>query len=171
MCTRIPRSYYFPFITTWQPDRPSPQVFRRIRATPFRWPERAFSFPKSRLSFQPPPNSRYVGRHILPGYNKNRFHRDVFPDVPVPAEPNEEKPHALRKNPVRPDPVLRIEQRPPPCGMVERFARHPRTPKDRLQDFDIVYAVTDIRPFIADTGWIARFGKPLMILEPDSLPP
>ena len=48
---------------------------------------------------------------------------------------------------------------------------NPNAPKDILQDFDIVYAVTDIGPFRKNPGWIARFGKPLMVLEPDSQMP
>ncbi|MCZ4065993.1 aminoglycoside 6-adenylyltransferase [Oxalobacter aliiformigenes] len=47
----------------------------------------------------------------------------------------------------------------------------PDTSGDILQDLDIVYAVTDIGPFRKKPGWIARFGKPLMILEPDSQMP
>lgn len=48
---------------------------------------------------------------------------------------------------------------------------NPNAPKGILQDFDIVYAVTDIGPFRKNPGWIARFGKPLMVLEPDSQMP
>ena len=36
---------------------------------------------------------------------------------------------------------------------------NPNAPKDILQDFDIVYAVTDIGPFRKNPGWIARFGQ------------
>ena len=32
-------------------------------------------------------------------------------------------------------------------------------PKDIFQDYDIVYVVTDTKPFIDDKGWINRFGE------------
>lgn len=41
---------------------------------------------------------------------------------------------------------------------------NPNAPRDRFQDFDIVYAVTDVAPFWHNLAWIARFGE-LMILQ------
>lgn len=42
-------------------------------------------------------------------------------------------------------------------------------PKDLFQDYDIVYVVTDIAPFIQEQQWLKKFGEPLMIQEPDQL--
>jgi len=41
---------------------------------------------------------------------------------------------------------------------------NPNAPKDRFQDFDIVYIVTDVTPFRYNLEWIKRFGD-LMILQ------
>lgn len=41
-------------------------------------------------------------------------------------------------------------------------------PKDKYQDFDIVYYVTDIRPFYNNMEWIKdKFGKPLIVQLPE----
>lgn len=42
-------------------------------------------------------------------------------------------------------------------------------PKDIFQDYDIVYAVTETRPFYEDKSWIDRFGERLYMQCPDEL--
>ena len=44
---------------------------------------------------------------------------------------------------------------------------NPNAPKDIYQDYDIVFVVTEIMTFINDKSWIAHFGTPLIIQEPD----
>ena len=46
---------------------------------------------------------------------------------------------------------------------------NPNVPKDIFQDFDIVYVVTDTAPFLTDRHWIDRFGKIMLMEEPDQL--
>ena len=41
---------------------------------------------------------------------------------------------------------------------------NPHAPRDMFQDYDIVYMVTDVEPFINNREWIKRFGD-LMIME------
>jgi len=45
---------------------------------------------------------------------------------------------------------------------------NPNAVKDKYQDYDIVYVVTETQPFIDDKNWISAFGKPLIVQEPDS---
>lgn len=47
---------------------------------------------------------------------------------------------------------------------------NPKVPKDIFQDYDIVYVVTDTKPFIQDKGWIDRFGERLFMQYPDESP-
>lgn len=44
---------------------------------------------------------------------------------------------------------------------------NPTIEKDVYQDYDIVYAVTDILPFIKDKKWLTVFGNTYMVQEPD----
>ncbi|MFD2629464.1 aminoglycoside 6-adenylyltransferase [Oceanobacillus kapialis] len=44
---------------------------------------------------------------------------------------------------------------------------NPNVLKDIFQDYDIVYVVTELAPFIKERAWIADFGKLLMMQEPD----
>ena len=46
---------------------------------------------------------------------------------------------------------------------------NPNAPRDFFQDFDIVYIVTDVRPFKADPNWIARFGEMMVLQLPDTM--
>ncbi len=46
---------------------------------------------------------------------------------------------------------------------------NPAAPKDRFQDFDIVYAVTETASFLADPEWISVFGELIMMQEPDRM--
>ena len=42
-------------------------------------------------------------------------------------------------------------------------------PKDIFQDYDIVYAVRETKPFYEDKHWIDRFGERLYMQCPDEL--
>ncbi|MBM7837270.1 aminoglycoside 6-adenylyltransferase [Alkalihalobacillus xiaoxiensis] len=42
-------------------------------------------------------------------------------------------------------------------------------PKDEYQDYDVVYVVTEVSSFLNDRAWIDRFGKRVMMQEPDLL--
>lgn len=44
---------------------------------------------------------------------------------------------------------------------------NPNAPKDIFQDYDIVYVVTETESFLEDKTWIDRFGKLLILQEPD----
>ena len=39
-------------------------------------------------------------------------------------------------------------------------------PKDIYQDYDIVFVVREMAPFLADKAWILHFGNPLIVQEP-----
>lgn len=45
---------------------------------------------------------------------------------------------------------------------------NPNVPKDRYQDFDVVFVVSETRSFLADKSWISVFGKFAIVQEPDS---
>ena len=46
---------------------------------------------------------------------------------------------------------------------------NPDAPRDCFQDYDIVYAVTDVEPFVRDRSWIGRFGEILIMQTPDEM--
>ncbi len=46
---------------------------------------------------------------------------------------------------------------------------NPNVPKDIFQDYDVVFVVTEIIPFLEDDQWINVFGDILMTQEPDKL--
>ena len=46
---------------------------------------------------------------------------------------------------------------------------NPNAPKDIFQDYDVVYVVTDTKPFLEDEKWIGRFGQLMILQEPDRL--
>lgn len=46
---------------------------------------------------------------------------------------------------------------------------NPNATKDIFQDYDIVFVVSETRPFIQDHNWIHRFGTLLLLEEPDYL--
>jgi len=48
---------------------------------------------------------------------------------------------------------------------------NPNAPKDWLQDYDIVYIVTDVRAFVEDEGWIDAFGERIILQTPDDMGP
>lgn len=39
-------------------------------------------------------------------------------------------------------------------------------PPDAFQDYDITYFVRSIGAFTGDDGWLARFGRPLLVQKP-----
>ena len=44
----------------------------------------------------------------------------------------------------------------------------PNAPKDRFQDYDIVYIVKRLESFVSDHSWINIFGDPIMIQMPET---
>lgn len=44
---------------------------------------------------------------------------------------------------------------------------NPNAGKDIFQDYDIVYVVTETKPFIEDKGWLKVFGEIIVMQEPD----
>ena len=46
---------------------------------------------------------------------------------------------------------------------------NPNVPKDKYQDFDVVYAVSDIAPFSEDNGWLSDFGPLAIMQEPSRI--
>jgi aminoglycoside 6-adenylyltransferase len=46
---------------------------------------------------------------------------------------------------------------------------NPNAPRDRFQDFDIVYAVTDVAPFWHNLAWIDRFGERMILQLPEDM--
>ncbi len=47
---------------------------------------------------------------------------------------------------------------------------NPNVPKDIFQDYDVVYVVTDTKPFIDDKEWINKFGEIWFMQYPDEHP-
>jgi aminoglycoside 6-adenylyltransferase len=45
---------------------------------------------------------------------------------------------------------------------------NPNAKPDIFQDFDIVYVVTDVHPFVDDKAWLTRFGEICVMQEPDA---
>ena len=45
----------------------------------------------------------------------------------------------------------------------------PSAKKDIFQDYDIVYVVTDVIPFVEDKNWIKQFGDILIMQKPDEI--
>jgi len=53
---------------------------------------------------------------------------------------------------------------------MEGSRANPATPKDKYQDYDISFYVTDITPFYNNPTWvIAQFGEPLMMQMPEAM--
>lgn len=46
---------------------------------------------------------------------------------------------------------------------------NPNTPRDLFQDFDIVYLVTDVAPFVENLQWLERFGDRMILQTPDTM--
>jgi aminoglycoside 6-adenylyltransferase len=45
---------------------------------------------------------------------------------------------------------------------------NPNVDKDKYQDYDIVYVVTETESFLTDKSWISIFGDIAIVQEPDS---
>lgn len=45
---------------------------------------------------------------------------------------------------------------------------NPNAPRDCFQDYDIVYAVTDMRPFVEQQAWLDVFGERLIMQTPEA---
>jgi aminoglycoside 6-adenylyltransferase len=46
---------------------------------------------------------------------------------------------------------------------------NPNAPRDRFQDFDVVYFVTDVQAYKHNYGWLKRFGEPMIIQMPEDM--
>jgi aminoglycoside 6-adenylyltransferase len=46
---------------------------------------------------------------------------------------------------------------------------NPKAPRDRFQDYDIVYLVTAMKPFIEDQRWLEHFGNRIIMQTPDAM--
>ena len=46
---------------------------------------------------------------------------------------------------------------------------NPNAPRDIFQDFDVVYFITEMAPFVRNLGWIARFGERMILQLPDDM--
>jgi aminoglycoside 6-adenylyltransferase len=46
---------------------------------------------------------------------------------------------------------------------------NPNAPRDIFQDFDILYLVTDMAPFVDDRTWIGRFGELMIVQMPEAM--
>ena len=44
---------------------------------------------------------------------------------------------------------------------------NPEASRDLFQDYDIVYIVTEVKPFRNEPGWIDRFGETMIVQTPD----
>lgn len=62
--------------------------------------------------------------------------------------------------------VARADERIRAVSM-EGSRADPTVVKDKYQDFDISFYVTDVKSFIDNRSWISKFGSPLIIQEPD----
>lgn len=56
------------------------------------------------------------------------------------------------------------------CVYMNGSRTNPSVPKDIFQDYDVVYVVTDTKPYIEDKSWIDRFGERLFMQYPDEHP-
>lgn len=45
----------------------------------------------------------------------------------------------------------------------------PNAKPDIFQDYDIVFLVTEVKPFVCDTAWIKQFGELLILQKPDEM--
>ena len=51
--------------------------------------------------------------------------------------------------------------------ILEGSRANPNARKDILQDYDVVYIVSDLAPFVKDHTWVKRFGELLIMQMPD----
>src|SRR5690606_36204286 len=45
----------------------------------------------------------------------------------------------------------------------------PQAPRDMFQDWDIIYAVTEVEPYVQDRSWMAAFGELMIMQTPDDM--
>lgn len=69
------------------------------------------------------------------------------------------------------DLVLQIAQKDERIRAVilEGSRANSNVPKDILQDYDIVYIVTELAPFVDDPAWVQRFGELLIMQMPETM--
>jgi len=53
--------------------------------------------------------------------------------------------------------------------MLNGSRTNPNAPRDPFQDYDVVYVVTDVAPFVEDEAWIDRFGERIMMQMPETI--
>ena len=46
---------------------------------------------------------------------------------------------------------------------------NPNAPVDIFQDYDIIYVVTEVEPYVRNLDWISRFGERLIVQMPDDM--
>jgi aminoglycoside 6-adenylyltransferase len=46
---------------------------------------------------------------------------------------------------------------------------NPNAPRDPFQDFDVVYIVTDVTPYVRNFEWLRRFGEIMMLQMPEDM--
>jgi hypothetical protein len=56
-----------------------------------------------------------------------------------------------------------------PAVIMNGSRLNPNAPRDPLQDYDIVYIVTDVAPFRDNYAWIARFGELMILQMPENM--
>jgi aminoglycoside 6-adenylyltransferase len=53
--------------------------------------------------------------------------------------------------------------------MLNGSRANPHAARDRFQDFDIIYFVTELAPYVDDRTWIDRFGERMILQTPDEM--
>jgi len=53
--------------------------------------------------------------------------------------------------------------------ILEGSRADPNAPKDILQDYDIVYIVTELASFVDDPAWVQCFGELLILQMPETM--
>lgn len=53
--------------------------------------------------------------------------------------------------------------------VLEGSRANPHAKKDPFQDFDIIYGVFDIKPFVNNINWIEKFGERMVMQQPDDM--
>jgi aminoglycoside 6-adenylyltransferase len=53
--------------------------------------------------------------------------------------------------------------------MLNGSRANPNAPRDRFQDYDIIYFVTELAPYVEDRTWINRFGERMILQTPDEM--
>jgi aminoglycoside 6-adenylyltransferase len=53
--------------------------------------------------------------------------------------------------------------------ILEGSRANPNAPKDNLQDYDVVYIVTEMVSFVDDPAWVQCFGELLILQMPETM--